>query len=268
MGNIGSKIVEVEWLSDLVSELAWGGHSLELKSHNSSGFEVSELEVASGHAGVGVEESPGFVVVFGELFSIDGGVIFTVVVQDVDGLLVEEFGDFLVFVDHISQVSFLEVGVVGSVSDTDVQQSQGQEGEDLESESNVGELVEENGGTRQDVDTEVIVDSVSSVPPGLKSREPSQDDVLNPVVEKRDGGLGVFWLSNFIVLGAVSGVAVIGVLELVLPTFIVRGRGLPRNLVTDGDVDKGGVSEGSQGVGIVEDDLLGAGLGQVRSEPA
>lgn len=49
--------------------------------------------------------TPDFVVVFGELFSIDVSVIFTVVVQDVDGLFVEEFGDFLVFVDHISQIT-------------------------------------------------------------------------------------------------------------------------------------------------------------------
>lgn len=69
-------------------------------------------------------------------------------------------------------------------------------------------------------------------------------------------------------LSSVSGIAVIGMLELVLPTFIVRGRVLPRNLVTDRDVDKTGVSEGSQGVGVVEDDLLWAGLGQVSSKPA
>lgn len=82
--------------------------------------------------------------------------------------------------------------------------------------------MEEQGSTGQDIDAEVIIDSVSSIPPGLKSWEPSQDDILNPVVEKRNGSLRVFWLSNFIVLGCVSGIAVIGMLELVLPTFIVR----------------------------------------------
>lgn len=188
VSDISSKIIEVKWLSDLVSELSWGGHGLELKSHNGSGFKISELEVASGHGSVGVEESPDFVVVFGELFSINVGVIFTVVVQDVDGFFVEEFGDFLVFVDHISQIGFLEVRVIGSVSDTDIQQSEGQEGEDLESESDVGNLVESQSSTGQDIDTEVIVDSMSSIPPGLESWEPSEDDILNPVVEKRDGG--------------------------------------------------------------------------------
>lgn len=142
--NFSAEIVEIEWLTDLVSELAWNWHGLELKIHGCSTVDIAELEVAFSHAGISVEEAPCSVLVFWEFLGIwEAWDVLAVIVKDVDGLLLEQFGDFLVLVDHVSQVSLLEVGVEGSVSESGVTKEPRHQSEDLETEGDVPALVEE-----------------------------------------------------------------------------------------------------------------------------
>ena len=74
--------------------------------HGGTRLDITEGEVTGGHTAVSVEQSPDFVVVFWEFFSIwDTGIIFHIVVEDVDGFFLEQFSDFLVVVHHFSQVT-------------------------------------------------------------------------------------------------------------------------------------------------------------------
>jgi len=142
--DISSQIIPEVGFTDLVSEFTGGGHSLHLKGHGGSTFEITKLEVTAAHTSVRVEEFPDFVVVFGELFVVNVSVIFELVVQNVDGFFLEELSNFGVVVDHFSQVSFLHVRVKGSVSESGIEDTEGEEGQDLETQSEMPELVEED----------------------------------------------------------------------------------------------------------------------------
>jgi hypothetical protein len=67
MADFGSQVIEIEWLSNLVSELARGRHGFELifirlhpkfyfKIHGGATFEITEFEMASSHGSIGIEE--------------------------------------------------------------------------------------------------------------------------------------------------------------------------------------------------------------------
>jgi hypothetical protein len=149
--DISSQIVEIEGFTDLISESTGSGHSLELQSGSSSTFNITELEETSGQTGVGVEEFPGSVVIFGELDVVDFSVEFTVIVDDMHGFFGEKLGEFGVLVQHISQIGFLEIGVQSSVSKSGVEQEPRQDTEELETEGNIREHVEGKGETGKDV---------------------------------------------------------------------------------------------------------------------
>lgn len=135
----------------MISESTGSGHSLEFQSGGSSSFNITELEETSGQTGVGVEEFPGSVVIFGEFNVVDFFVEFTVVVNDMHGFFSEKLGKFGVLVQHISQIGFLEIGVQSSVSKSGVEQEPGQDTEELEAEGDIREHVEGKGETGEDV---------------------------------------------------------------------------------------------------------------------
>lgn len=135
----------------MISESTGSGHSLEFQSGGSSSFNITELEETSGQTGVGVEEFPGRVVVFGEFNVVDFFVEFTVVVDDMHGFFSEKLGKFGVLVQHISQIGFLEIGVQSSVSKSGVEQEPRQDREELEAEGDIREHVEGKGETGEDV---------------------------------------------------------------------------------------------------------------------
>jgi len=136
MHNISSQIIEIEGLTNLISEFAGNRHSLVLEIHGSTAFKITEFKVASGHGSISIEEFPDFVVIFGELFSVNSSVIFAVIVQDVDSFFSKEGSDLGISVDHVSQVSFLEVRVHSSVPNSDIQNEPREGGQNLESEGN------------------------------------------------------------------------------------------------------------------------------------
>jgi hypothetical protein len=149
--DISSQVIEIEGFTDLISESTGSGHSLEFQSGGSSSFNITELEETSSQTGVGVEEFPGRVVIFGELDVVDFSVEFAVVIDDMHGFFGEELGKFGVLVQHISQIGFLEIGVQSSVSKSGVEQEPRQDTEELETEGNVREHVEGKGETGEDV---------------------------------------------------------------------------------------------------------------------
>jgi len=240
----------------LISESPGSGHGLELQSSGGASFDITELEETGGQTSIGVEELPAGVVIFGELDVVDFSVEFAVVVNDMHGFFSEKFGEFGVLVQHISQISFLEIGVQSLISESGVEEEPRQDTEELETEGDVREHVEAEGETGENVELEGIVHSVSSFPPLVQTREDSVSHILDPGVEHGSGELGVFGLLDVFVLKAILGVSVVGVLPLELPTFVVVVAIIPRNLVSGRNINEGGGSEGSEGVDIVEDDLL------------
>ena len=239
----------------MISESTGSGHSLELQSSSSSTFNITELEETSGQTGISVEELPRSVVIFGELDVVDFSIEFAVIIDDMHGFFSEKLGEFGVLVQHISQISFLEIGVQSLISESGVEEEPRQDTEELETESDIREHVETEGETGEDIDLEGIIQSVSSVPPLAQTREDSLFHILDPGIEQGSGELGVFGLLHVFVF-AFLGVGIVGVLPLELPTFVVVISIIPGNLVSGRNINEGGGSEGSEGVDIVEDDLL------------
>jgi hypothetical protein len=94
--------------------------------------------------GVVVEESEEFVLEFGEfLLARESSIILEVVVEQMDCLCLEKGADFGVLMDDISEVHFINIGVESSVSDSCPEEHPGQDGQSLESQGQVPELIEE-----------------------------------------------------------------------------------------------------------------------------
>jgi len=153
----------------LVSESSWTRHSLEFKGHSGTSIDVTEFEVTSSQAGIGIEELPRAVIVFRELFVVDGFIEFTVVVQNVDGFFTEKLADFSVLPQHISKIGFFEIRVKSLVSDSSVPEEPRQDGEELETEGDIREHVERSGKPGKEVELEGVVQSVSSLPPLIQT---------------------------------------------------------------------------------------------------
>ena len=93
-----------------------------------------------------VEESEEFVLELGEfLFAREPLIIFHVIVHQVDGFGFEKLSDFRVVMDNISQMELVEAGVGGLVPNSGPEEHPGQDGEPLEAEGQIPELVEEDG---------------------------------------------------------------------------------------------------------------------------
>lgn len=93
-----------------------------------------------------VEESPKLVFEFWELIFVWISLIkLAVVVQNVDSFFFEQLGDFWVAVDHLPEISFLEVWVKCLISQSDVEEDGWQQCVKLKAEAEVRELIEEEG---------------------------------------------------------------------------------------------------------------------------
>jgi len=103
---------------------------------------------------------------------------------------------------------------------------------------------------------EGIKDSVSSFPPLVQTGEDSVLDISDPGTEQGSGELGVFGLLDVFVFIAVLGISIVGVLPFELPSLVVVIAIIPGDLVSGRNINEGGGSKGSEGVDIVEDDLL------------
>lgn len=115
-----------------------------MEGRGGTGFEVTELVEASGHVCVVVEEAEELVLELRELLvGGEAGVVFEIVVQEMDGFRLEECAQLGVLVDDISEVHFIDIGVEGAVSESGPEEHPGENGESLEANGEVPELVEE-----------------------------------------------------------------------------------------------------------------------------
>lgn len=115
-----------------------------MEGHGGAGFEVAELVEASGHVCVVVEEAEELVLELRELLLAgEATVVFEVVVQQMDGFGLEECAQLGVLVDDISEVHFIDIGVEGAISESGPEEHPGEDGESLEANGQVPELVEE-----------------------------------------------------------------------------------------------------------------------------
>ena len=97
-----------------------------LEGHHSTRLHITESEESGGESSIGVEESPQFASVLGELGVIGNtAVVLQVVIQNMDGFRGEQLGNLCILVDHISQIGLLDIGILTSVSDSGVEHSHG-----------------------------------------------------------------------------------------------------------------------------------------------
>jgi len=158
----------------------------------------------------------------GELLRVlVSSVILAVVVEDVNGLFGEVLAQFLIVPQHVSQVGLLKIGVQSSIPESNVEQEPGHSSQNLESEGHISELVEEKRGGGQHVEGEGVLDSASSVPPGLESWKPSKGEILAPGPEQRRAVFNILWLFNMSGLKTVFGVSVVSVFPFELPSLVV-----------------------------------------------
>lgn len=203
-----------------------------MEGHGGAGLEVSELEEASCHVGVVIEEAEEPVLELGELLLAgQAGVVLQVVVQQVDGFRLEEGAQLRVVVDDVAQVHLVDLGVQGSVTHSRPEQHPGQNGQALEAEGEVPELVEEEGNGGEDGDLEGVLEAAAAVVDGLEGGEDAVEGVLHDVVERRAHCGGILGLVDLSGLESVLQVGVIGRSPLVLPPHVVGIAGGPADLV-------------------------------------
>ena len=91
-----------------------------------------------------VEETEELVLELRELLLTgEASIIFEVVVQEMDSFRLEQCAQLGILVDDISEVDFIQIGVEGTVSESGPEEHPGEDGEPLEAEGEVPELVEE-----------------------------------------------------------------------------------------------------------------------------
>lgn len=91
-----------------------------------------------------VEEAEELVLELRELLLTgEASIIFEVVVQEMDSFRLEQCAQLGILVDDISEVDFIQIGVEGTVSESGPEEHPGEDGEPLEAEGEVPELVEE-----------------------------------------------------------------------------------------------------------------------------
>lgn len=91
-----------------------------------------------------VEEAEELVLELRELLLTgEASIIFEVVVQEIDSFRLEQCAQLGILVDDISEVDFIQIGVEGTVSESGPEEHPGEDGEPLEAEGEVPELVEE-----------------------------------------------------------------------------------------------------------------------------
>ena len=172
--------------------------------------------------GVVVEESEELVLELWEfLLAWESLIVLHIVVHQVDGFGFEKLADFRVVMDDISQMELVEAGVGGLVSDSGPEEHPGQDGEALEAEGQIPELVEEDGEGGQDKDLEVVLEPLATVVDLLEGGEHSEEDVLPVGVEGRTDGGRILGLADMGRREIVLEVGEIGGLPLVLPPDVV-----------------------------------------------
>lgn len=178
------------------------------------------------------EKSEEFVLELGE-FGLAGvaGVPFHIVIEKVDRLGFEKLTNLFVFMDDISEVDFIDFGVDCFISDSGPEEHPGEDGESLESESEVPELVEEERERWQDEHLERILISFATEVDSLEGGEDSVEDVLQIGVEGWSGDGRIFRFSDFGGLEVILEVGIVGRFPLVLPTDVVGIACGPANFV-------------------------------------
>jgi hypothetical protein len=93
-----------------------------------------------------VKESEKFVLEFREFFFIgEASIILHIIIKKMDGLWFEKSSQFRILMNNISQVYLVNIGIVGSVSDSGPKEHPGQQSKSFKSESQIPELVKEDG---------------------------------------------------------------------------------------------------------------------------
>lgn len=101
--------------------------------HGCTGLYVTEFEEACCVHAVGLVESPQFVLVFWEFGLVGVSAIeLQVVIEDVDGFMLEQSIDIGIFVDHISKESFLDIWVPRSITHSGVENDSRDNGQEFE----------------------------------------------------------------------------------------------------------------------------------------
>lgn len=112
--------------------------------HSGSGLHIAEFEEPSGVHAIGIVESPQLVRVLWELGLIGvASIVLQVVVQHVDGLMLEQGVDVWVLVDHVAEESLFDVGVSGAIAHSGVEDHGWDHCEEFEAPGQVPELIKE-----------------------------------------------------------------------------------------------------------------------------
>lgn len=115
VSNLSPEVVYHEWLGEVVFIVReW--HGLEVKSHHSTGLNISELVATSSGVAINVEELGEGSSVLGEVCVIAAGVPLLIVVDHVVGLRSEELVKLLVLEDLIEDPNLIDGGLSTSVS--------------------------------------------------------------------------------------------------------------------------------------------------------
>lgn len=124
--------------------------------------------------GVIVKEAEEFILELWELLLAgESRIVFHIVVHQVDALGLKKLAQFGVLMDDVSQMDFVDFGVKGLVSDSGPKQHPRQNGEPLEADSEIPELVKEQRNRGQYEDLEGVLIPLAAIVDGFKSGEDS-----------------------------------------------------------------------------------------------
>jgi len=124
---LSPQVIDHERLCEVVLIIG-EGHCLEVESHHGAALNVSELVLAGGRVGVGVEELGGGGPVLGEVWVLSALVPLLVEVEDVVGLGSEQLVQLLILKDGIEDPDFIDGWLCSFISDSS-ESDQSEEGE-------------------------------------------------------------------------------------------------------------------------------------------
>lgn len=96
--------------------------------------------------GISVEESEKSVLEFREFLLVrESIIVLKVVIEQMNGLGFKKCSNFWILMNDIAKVDLVNIGIKSSISDSGPEEHPGKNGQSFESESQVPELVKEDG---------------------------------------------------------------------------------------------------------------------------
>jgi len=116
VSDLSPHVVDEEGLGEIVFIVGeW--HGLEVKSHHSASFNITELVAASGGAAVSVEELSNWSAVLGEIWVLAALIPLLIIVKNVVGSGSEKLIELLILEDLIEDPDFIDSGFSTLISD-------------------------------------------------------------------------------------------------------------------------------------------------------